>query len=108
MIHGIRSYTGSATMLYYQEATSNVRRIISPSFWGKNTRTDYTLANFGQNTEPEEAALKLRLNDGGAVKEINCICFITSFSISCSVGEVVSAEINFEGTGLPTNMNMIT
>lgn len=103
---GIRSYTGSATLLYYTESTSNVKLMISNSFFVA-TKTNRTADDFGHNSSAQQALLRLRLDDGGqGTKDIDCICYITGFSISCTVGEVVTAEINFEGTGLPVAYSM--
>jgi len=106
IIAGPRSYTGAAQMLYYREATSNVRSAINQSFRGAS-RTDIDDADFGENFVPGKVRLKLNLNDGGFSGDITCICFITNFSISCAVGEVVTADISFEGSGLPQDMGMI-
>ena len=108
LLHGVRSYNGSATMLFYKEngnTTSNVKRMIQNTFV-QNQSIDPELQNFGQNNEPVIAFLKLRLYDTTEL-DIDCMCWITSFSIQCAVGEVVSANIGFEGTGAPTNLNMI-
>ena len=45
LINGVRSYTGSASMLYYQEDSSNVRRIIQTSFFA-SSKTDPDAADF--------------------------------------------------------------
>ena len=110
LLHGVRSYNGTATMLYYREdgnTSSNVKRMIQNTFV-QSTQTNPYSSNFGQNPAPEYAVLQLRLFDGGTGNfDLECVCFITSFSIQCAVGEVVSANIGFEGTGAPINMNMI-
>ena len=108
LLHGVRSYNGSATMLYYREngnTTSNVKRMIQNTFV-ESTNTNPVLSNFGKNSQPTIAVLKLRLFDSNSY-DLDCMCFITSFSIQCAVGEVVSANIGFEGTGAPTELNMI-
>ena len=114
LLHGVRSYNGSATMLYYREndpttTTSNVKRIIQNTFFqGDKDQTNPYASTFGKNPVPEYAVLKLRLHDGGTGDfDLECVCLITSFAIQCAVGDVVSASISFEGTGLPINMNMI-
>ena len=110
LLHGVRSYNGTATMLYYREdgnTSSNVKRMIQNTFV-QSTKTNPYASDFGQNPTPEYAVLQLRLFDGGTGNfDLECVCFITSFSIQCAVGEVVSANIGFEGTGAPINMNMI-
>ena len=110
LLHGVRSYNGTATMLYYREngdTTSNIKRMIQNTFVKSDTQTPYA-SDFGENPPPEYAVLKLRLVDGGTGEfDLECVCFITSFSIQCAVGEVVSASIGFEGHGAPIDLNMI-
>ena len=106
LIAGPRSYSGSASMLYYSESTSNVKLMVQNSF-PESSKTNNNGDDFGQNNEANQVFLRLRLDDGSRTpKDIECYCFITSFSISCTVGEVVTAEISFEGTGLPTKYDM--
>ena len=107
IIHGVRSFNGSSSLLYYQENNSNVRLLTSQFIYGKQSQTDYTSKNFGQNLEPEKSNMIIRLFDGTS-RDFNFTCLITNFEISCAVGEVVSASINFEGHGLPPTMSLIT
>ena len=103
IINGVRSYSGQATMFYYNENNSNV-----------STLTDKFIAtggqgvgnvDFGRNTPPEYMVLKLRLA-GDTNRDIDLVVQISSFSITCSTGEVVTAEIGFEGTGAPSSFNL--
>ena len=107
ILHGTRSFSGTSSLLYYQEANSNLRRMTDTFVYDKNLQVDYRSKNFGQNKEPEYANMILRLYDGSN-RDFAFTCLITSFTISCAVGEVVSADINFEGHGLPPTMNLIT
>ena len=107
ILHGVRSFTGSASLLYYQENNSNVREISENTFprSGKsNTATD----DYGQNTEPALSYLVLRAKAGSTSYDLTCNVFITGLTITCSVGEVLSADITFEGHGLPVSNNLIT
>ena len=67
----------------------------------------YSNKNFGQNYEPDMVQLILRLWDG-ATHDVNVFAYITNFSVTCAVGEVVSASISFEGHGAPYEMDMFT
>jgi len=107
ILHGVRSFSGSSSLLYYQETASNLFKMTNTFVTGKSARTDYRLSNFGQNFEPEYANVILRLFDGNN-RDIGFTCLITNFAISCTVGEVVQADISFEGHGLPPTMTMIT
>ena len=107
ILHGVRSFSGTSSLLYYQEADSNLRRMTDTFVYGKNLQTDYRSKNFGQNAQPEYANIILRLWDG-TNRDIAFTCLITNFTISCAVGEVVTADISFEGHGLPPTMSLIT
>jgi len=106
IIAGPRSYTGSASMLYYSDSKSNVELMVENTF-PASSQSNNNGDTFGHNNEANQVFLRLRLGDGGSSpKDIECYCYITSFSVSCTVGEVVTAEISFEGTGLPTKYDM--
>ena len=96
IIAGVRSASGQASLLYYSEAVSNVERVgghlIKP---GSN---NYNSQNFGDNTPPELCRIELSVDGGGS---IGVYAQITSFAMTCSVGEVVSADISFEVHGAP-------
>ena len=96
--HGIRSLSGQATLFYYEEAQSNVNTIAG--YLVKTGTTAVDTCDFGNNDEPEMCKLRLRL-DGASTHDIGIFAYITSFAMSASVGEVVTAEISFEGTGAP-------
>lgn len=86
---GIRSFSGNATLLYYEDAAGRndaaiqIKRVIS-------TGTP--------STTPVAFVLKL------ATKTITLNAFVTSASYGASVGEVVNAQINFQGTGALTGV----
>ena len=107
IINGVRSYSGQATMFYYNEAsssdTSNVG-YLTQNFIATGGQ-GVTNVDFGRNAEPEFVLLKLRLA-GDVNRDIDVVGQISSFSITCSTGEVVTAEIGFEGTGAPSGFNL--
>lgn len=86
---GIRSFSGNATLLYYEDtagrndAATQVQRIIS-------TGTP--------STTPIAFILKL------GTKTVTLNAFVTSASYGASVGEVVNAQISFQGTGALTGV----
>jgi hypothetical protein len=81
---GIRSYSGSATLLYYvdnagrNDAATQVQRVISTG-------------------APSDSPIVFVLGLDG--KTISIPAFVTSASYGPSVGEVVKAQINFQGSG---------
>jgi hypothetical protein len=85
---GVQSFSGSATLLYYNDGTNNdakelLQRIITQGPNGVNT----------------PLTLTLRLADGAVNNEVTFSCYITSASIGAAVGEVSSAQISFQATG---------
>ena len=79
-VHGLKSATGSATLIYHDD--------------------DSTLVSIIHNTittgEPGHAILDLMW---GSHKQIKMSAYITSVNITCSVGEVMTADISFQMTG---------
>ena len=92
----VRSASGQASLLYYSEATSNVERVGSHLI--KPGDTNYDSQNFGDNNQPDLCQIELSIDGGGT---IGVYAQITSFAMTCSVGEVVSADVSFEVTGAP-------
>ena len=108
IINGVRSTTGQASLLYYEEALSNVNLI------GKNlvkigSDSGAEGPDFGSTAaEPTLCLIKLSLpgGQGGTNQRTAAMyAYITSFSLSCSVSEVVTADVSWEATGAPTIWN---
>ena len=106
LINGVRSTTGQESLLYYEEAVSNVDLI------GRYlVKTGRDVAPEGDDygstaAKPALCLIKLALPGGvgGGPNQRTTAMYahITSFSMTCSVGEVVSADISWECTGAPT------
>ena len=78
--------------------------------YGKSTSgSSYTATKdlWQNNPEPELSNIVLRLWDGNT-RDLSVVAFVTGFTMSCAVGEVVTAEFTFEGHGAPMDMDMIT
>lgn len=101
---GLRSYSGSCRLFYYTSAaggTSNLNGILTAA-----VKTDSTVST--------AVTLKLRLTEGAPgvlsntnARDIEFSAFITSVSMSSSVGEVFSADISWEATGAPTAASVL-
>jgi len=97
---GIRSISGQATLFYYEETESNVKTIAS-HLVATGTDGNQDSCDYGENEQPTLCKLRLRLKGATSDHDMGLYAYITSFAISASVGEVVSAEVSFEGHGAP-------
>lgn len=86
---GIQSYSGSASLLYYKEDDNNIDA-------GTLLRTLISTSTTGV-TSP--VSMTFRLQDGTDLNDVTLSVYITSASFGASVGEVISAQISFQGTG---------
>ena len=103
IIHGTRSYTGSASVYYYQAAVGVASGQLSTLI--NNIIKTSNSAGDGTNAESTAMTFKLRIKDGstnGRFIEFEAIP--TSFSITSAVGEVTAADISFEVNGAPTGL----
>ena len=103
IIHGIRSYTGSASVYYYQDVAGGgagqLSSLISDIIKVQSASGD------GANAESSSMTFKLKIKDGStAGRFIEFQAIPTSFSITSAVGEVTAADISFEVNGAPTGL----
>lgn len=86
---GVQEFNGSATLLYYNDGTG---------------RNDAALAlrkvlRISGVSDGDTVDMRLRLVEGSTNHDVHLTTYITSVSFGASVGEVSSAQINFQGTG---------
>ena len=104
IIHGTRSYTGSASVYYYQETAGGGAGQLT-TLIGKCIKQGDSEGNDGVNTESTAMKFKLRIADGStAGRFIEFSAIPTSFTMTSAVGEVTAADISFEVNGAPTNL----
>lgn len=89
---GLQEFSGSATLLYYNDGTG---RNDAATALRKVLRIDGV-------SEGDTVDMRLRLLEGSTNHDVRLTAYITSVSFGASVGEVSSAEINFQGTGALT------
>ena len=89
---GIIGYSGSATLLYYKDASNNIQ----VSNWLRDAGVGTQSA--GVTTE-EKIRLQLRLYDGVDYRSLLFKAYITSATIGATVGDVISADFNFTVCG---------
>jgi hypothetical protein len=90
-VPGVSGYSGSATLLYYKDDSSSIN-------------TSNLLANvFKTGTDGVSSSqtvdLTFRWVDGTDNNDIKMTAYITSASIGAATGDIVRAEISFQGTG---------
>ena len=101
-IPGKSSYTGSATLLYYQDLGSSVHNVASFLQKGGLTTTSTGVA------DSDKVRLFLRLYNGNAVStEFTLDAYVTSSTIGVNTGDIVSVDFNFQGTGKPLIANFL-
>jgi hypothetical protein len=86
---GVQEFNGSATLLYYNDGTD---------------RNDAATAlkkvlRISGVSDGDTVDMRLRLIEGTTNHDVRLTTYITSVSFGASVGEVSSAQINFQGTG---------
>lgn len=90
-VPGLQSFTGSATLIYYKADNDSID---ASQLLQKVIRT-----GTGGVTASDIVTMTLRLVDGSDLNDITLSAFITGASIGAAVGEIVSAQISFQGTG---------
>ena len=88
---GISGYTGSATLLYYKDDSNNIN---TTDLLNKLYKTGTTGVSSSDTVE-----LTFRWVDGVDNNDIKLTAYITSASIGASTGDIVRAEVSFQGTG---------
>jgi len=93
---GVQEFNGSATILYFNDGT------------GRNdaaTALKKVLRISGV-TETDTVDLRLRLVEGTTNSDVRLTAYVTSVSFGASVGDITSAQINFQGTGALTEVSI--
>ena len=88
---GVAGYSGSATLLYYKDDDGNFNTadILNKLY---KTGTDGVSSR-------DTVELTFRWVDGTDNNDIKLTAYITSASIGAATGDIVRAEIAFQGTG---------
>ena len=103
LIPGMRSVTGSCSLYYYQETaggTTDTGTLLS----------NLITANSGSGGEQgggtkSTVKFELKVLDGNNDRSITFYAYITSLSMTNSVGEVLSADVSFEVNGAVTGLD---
>ena len=104
IIPGIRSYTGNASIYYYQDTAGGGSGALSTLINGM-IKTGSS-AGDGTNAESsKDLTFKLKFKDGSTNgRFIQFAAQPTSMTMTNSVGEIMAANVNFEVNGAPTGL----
>ena len=112
-VGGLRNYQVTGTLLYFQETGSNFTLLLqnmlggnNPPSLGTGSPTDRTFGATG-GPEPQLARMYLEMRQGTEdSSDMTVYGFMTDFTITCAVGEVVSANFTFQVHGKPSNIDL--
>ena len=106
IMQGMRSFTGSGSLVYYSENNSNFTLLMKNMVaTGGSDPFDKDFGALGTAKQPEMVRLNLQLDGSASPENMIVFAYISSFNITCSTGEVVSADFSFEGHGAPSAYN---
>ena len=88
---GVSGYSGSATLLYYKEDDGSFN---TTNLLNKLYKTGTSGVSSSDTVE-----LTFRWIDGADNNDIKLTAYVTSANIGASTGDIVRAEIGFQGTG---------
>ncbi len=88
---GITGYSGSATLLYYKDDSDTIN---TTDLLNKLMKTGTAGVSSSDTVE-----LTFRWVDGTDNNDIKLTAYITSASIGAATGDIVRAEVSFQGTG---------
>jgi len=106
IVAGVRSYSGSARLFYYQTASGTAGDVTTLLTKSIKAVTSSSAGEEGKAAAAESVQLKLNIEDGSHDRYITFNVFITGVSMNSAVGEVLSADISWEADGAPTEVNM--
>jgi hypothetical protein len=92
---GVQEFNGSATLLYYNDSGRN----------DAATALKNVLRVDGV-ADSDTVDLRLRLVEGATNHDVRLTAYVTSVTFGANVGEVSSADINFQGTGALTEVTI--
>ena len=103
IIPGMSSVTGSCSIYYYAQSTADFRNANDNGMLSAKIIGTMLPRNLNTPLALERPKVKFRLQvDSKHYIDLNAV--ITSFTMTNSVGEIMAADINFEGDGRPTEI----
>jgi hypothetical protein len=96
-VYGLQSFSGSATVFYYENASNQIE--------GKSLLSD-VIRTTATPTEPTHT-LELRFLNGSKTRSVKFKCALNSVEISASTGEIIQAQISFTVCGPLTSASLV-
>jgi len=95
-VPGVQSFSGTASLLYYIDTddTNDASTLLR------------NLVKTGGVSSTDTVSLTLRLAGDSGDNDVTITAYITSVSIGVSVGEIVTTQISFQGTGALTTATL--
>ena len=88
-VYGVQSYTGSCSVLYYENDAGQVDGSV---LMGDVLRTTQTPTD-------QTHELELRYENGAKSHAIRFDCLLNSVTVSATAGEIITAQVTFTVTG---------
>ena len=96
---GVAGYSGSATLLYYKNTETDGATADTPVFNTTDLLNKLYKTGADGVSSSDTVELTFRWIDGTDNNDIKLTSYITSASIGAATGDIVRAEISFQGTG---------
>lgn len=96
-VYGVQSYSGSATLFYYENVSNLIEGTALMNDVLRTTQTP---------TEPTHT-MELRFDNGSQVRRVTFKCALNQVEISASSGEIVQANVTFTVCGPLTAVTMV-
>ena len=88
-VYGVQSFSGSATVFYYENASNQIE--------GKSLLSD-VIRTTQTPTEPTHV-LELKFNNGSKSRNVKFKCVLNEVQISAVTGEIIQSQISFTVCG---------
>ena len=99
---GLRSFDGSATVLYYSESNSNFSELTKETIKTAAPLTSSNAKDFGSLAGGAGIVqMQLKIVEGTQQKTCGFSCYVTGWQMTCSTGEIFQASMTFTGHGAP-------
>ena len=104
LIGGTRSISGSASISWYSDSTNATANTQAPALIGNLIKLSVGGAKPAASDVP---TFTLGITDhAGATKDITFTVILTSIAMTSSQGEILSAEVSFEASDVPSALTL--